>query len=189
MRVILIGAGGHARAVVEAIEAEDYRLVAYVDPKPCAWLSHITHIAEDDVSGEGDADAFAMGLGAVEPRGLARRMALYQRYAELGWRAPPLVHPSAIVSDSARLATGCIVLAGAIVQPGAEIGAAAIVNTGSIIEHDARVGDGAHIAPGAILLGGASVGACAMVGAGAVVLPGANIAAETLVPALQRYGS
>lgn len=187
MGLVLVGAGGHAKALVEALAAQGLAVGAYVDGTECAWLPGVRRYASDDASEDHPADGFVLGIGAVNPDGLARRLELYSRYAARGWKAPPVVHPAATVSARAALGEGSHVLAAAIVQPGAAIGSAAIVNTGAIVEHDSTVGAGAHVAPGAIVLGGVRVGACAMIGAGAVVLQGATVPDRTLVHANTRY--
>lgn len=187
MGLVLVGAGGHAKALVEALVAAGLAVTAYVDRADCTWLPGLRRYETDDSSKDHDADGFALGMGAVNPEGLARRLDLFRRYAARGWAAPAVVHPAATVSASAALGAGSQTLAGAVVQPGAAIGVAAIVNTGAIVEHDSLVGDGAHVAPGAIVLGGVRVGACAMIGAGAVVLQGASVPGGTLVPANTRY--
>lgn len=187
MGLVLVGAGGHARALVEALAARGLTVSAYVDRVECVWLPGLRHYESDDASKDHDADGFVLGMGAVNPEGLARRLDLFRRYAARGWRAPAVVHPAAVLSASATLGEGSQTLAGAVVQPGAAVGAAVIVNTGAIVEHDSTIGVGAHVAPGAIVLGGVRIGACAMIGAGAVVLQGASVPDRTLVPASTRY--
>jgi sugar O-acyltransferase (sialic acid O-acetyltransferase NeuD family) len=184
---MLVGAGGHAKALVEALAAAGIAVTAYVDRENCTWLPGLRRYGSDDSPADHDADGFVLGMGAVNPEGLARRLDLFRRYAARGWAAPAVVHAAAVVSATATLGEGSQTLAGAIVQPGAVIGTAAIVNTGAIVEHDSRVGDGAHVAPGAIVLGDVRVGICAMIGAGAVVLQGASVPDRTLVPANSRY--
>jgi sugar O-acyltransferase (sialic acid O-acetyltransferase NeuD family) len=185
--LVLVGAGGHAKALVEALAARGLAVTAYVDRADCAWLPGIHRYESDDYSGDHLANGFLLGMGAVNPEGLARRLDLFRRYVARGWRALAVVHPAALLSTSATLGEGSQTLAGAVVQPGATVGAAAIVNTGAIVEHDSTIGDGSHIAPGAIVLGDVRVGACAMIGAGAVVLQGASVPDRTLVPANTRY--
>ncbi len=185
--LLLVGAGGHSKAVVEAIVAKGDRLGAYVDPVAASWLD-VRRFDTDAAAFEAAApEALVMGLGGVSAATLERRLALLERYLASGRAAPPVVHPAAYVSPQARLEAGVIVLAGAIVQPAAVIEAGALVNTGAIVEHDTRLGRGSHLAPRAILLGGVSVGRCAMIGAGAVVLLGTEIADGALVPAGVRY--
>ncbi|MEE9209882.1 MAG: hypothetical protein V3U23_05465 [Kiloniellales bacterium] len=187
MDVVLIGAGGHAKAVVEAILGRGDRLTAYVDPRPAPWLD-ARHFEQDcDALAELSGAVFAIGLGGVEPADLKRRLALYEQYRAAGFAAPAVVHPAAHVSPSAELEDGAIVLAAAVVQPGASVGTAAIVNTGASVEHDSEIGPGSHVAPGAILLGECRIGRCSMIGAGALVLPETHVPDETLVPALSRH--
>lgn len=187
MKVVLVGAGGHAKGVAEALELAGHMVATYVDPRPALWLDaeHET----DDEAVTPDRGALVLGVGGVTPEDLRRRLALLDRYLERRFSAPPIVHPSAVVSRRARLAAGAIVLAGAVLQPDARIGRGALVNTRAVVEHDAVVGEGAHIAPGAVVLGGADIGACCMIGAGAVVLPGATVPALTTVAAGTRHGA
>lgn len=186
MACILVGAGGHAKAVAEAAIATIGPIVAYVDPRPADWLraAHLT--ADTDVKANGIS--IVIGMGGVTAAQLKARLGLLDAYLGRGHPVPAIVHPEAHVSASARLDAGAIVLAGAVVQPGAVIGRGAIVNTRAIVEHDSMVGEGSHAAPGSILLGGCRVGRCAMIGAGAVVLPAAVVDDEALVPALTRQG-
>ncbi len=179
--VLLVGAGGHAKAIVEAL-GEDM-IAAYVDGKVVLWLK-AEHIDGDEIALRSPQPAaFVMGLGGVSPRALKHRFSLFERYLASGRTAPAVRHATAIVSPSARIEAGAIILAGAIIQPDAVVGRAAIVNTGAIVEHDSHVGAGCHIAPGAVVLGGVKIGRCAMVGAGAVVLPQCEIGDARLIPA------
>lgn len=191
MRVLLIGAGGHAKAVVEAIRGRGGSVEAYVDPRPAAWLEARRIEADDAVEpgptrppkrGGGQV-AVVIGLGGVTAQALVTRLALFDSYLARGFPAPPVVHAAAHVSAEAELGPGAVVLAGAVVQPGVRVERGAIINTGAIVEHDSAIGPGSHIAPGAVVLGGCRIGACSVIGAGAVILPGARIKDRALVPA------
>ena len=186
MTWLLVGAGGHAKAIVEALEAADEFIDSYVDPTPNDWLD-AEHIDSDDRARWLGQGTVVMGLGGVTPEALRRRLALFRWYRGGGWDAPAVIHPDASVSENSMLGDGAIVMATAVVQPDAVVGEAAIVNTGAVVEHDSSIEAGAHIAPRAIILGGASVGAASLIGAGAVVLPGAEVPADFVVPALTRY--
>lgn len=185
--IVLFGAGGHAKMLVEILRHSETPVAGYCDRRKADWLTDIPQVDEDTVSaGTGRA---VVGFAGVTPVALRDRVAFADRLSARGFEIAAIVHERSIVSDTAELGDGCQVLAGAVVQPNARIGRLAIINTGAIVEHDAFVGDGAHVAPGAVVLGGARVGACAIVGAGAVVLPGARVADDSLVPATTRYSS
>ena len=187
MNVLLVGAGGHAKAVYEAVVASGDSVTAYADPRPATWLT--THHCSDDQTADREEPdtAVVIGIGGVKPESLRTRLLVLDRYIEKGRAAPTVMHRTACVSPTAVLGPGVTVLAGAVVQPAAEIGRGAIVNTRAVVEHDSTVGAGSHVAPGAIVLADCMIGECVMIGAGAVVLPASSVPDDTLIPALSRY--
>lgn len=185
--VLLVGAGGHGRCVAEALILSAKALAGYVDPEPSAWARLPRRSEEELEAWCKAAGIVAIGIGGVSPDDLKARLALVERYRTLGAKLPVVRHPSAVVSPTALVEAGAILLAGAIVQPAARIGRGALINTRAIIEHDVQIGPGAHIAPGAMVLGGSKIGEAAMIGAGAIILPGSDIAPGKLVKAGSRH--
>ncbi len=170
--ILIVGAGGHAKVIAELLGD---RVKAYADNVEVNWLK-VEHIGNDDVALKTlFPNSFVMGLGGSKWEELERRMIIFERYIQCGREAPPICHPSAIISQSAKIGHGAVILAGAIVQPNSFVGQAAIINTGAIVEHDTHIGPGSHIAPRAVILGGASVGTCSMIGTGAIVLPQSKV--------------
>ena len=187
MNFVLIGAGGHAKAICDAIATSGDAVAAYADPRPAAWLD-VNHLDDDSEVRDLDSDtAVVIGIGGVTSDELGARLRVLDRLIDAGRRAPAVVHQTACVSPSAELGDGVIVLAGAVVQPAVKLARGAIVNTRAVVEHDSAIGAGSHVAPGAMVLGGCTVGEQAMVGAGAVVLPGSTVPDHALVPALNRF--
>jgi sugar O-acyltransferase (sialic acid O-acetyltransferase NeuD family) len=187
MKIVLIGAGGHARNVVDMLTVLGHQLVGYVDARPTDWLSVPHYVCEADVDATDSSVGVSLGMGGVASIELHKRVSLLDRYQDRGRAAPPLAHPEAYISRSVTLGDGCQVMAGAMIQASSKIGRGAIVNTGVIVEHESHVGNGAHVAPGAILLGNVKIGDFAMVGAGAVVLPGATVPDGALIKAGTRF--
>ncbi|MBM3584957.1 MAG: hypothetical protein FJX36_11205 [Alphaproteobacteria bacterium] len=184
---LLVGAGGHARTVVDALRAAGRPVRAYVDARAADWLDGSRFDTDQAALESDDLYDVAIGLGGMTPAALETRHALLSRYRAAGHTASLVVDPRATTSASARAGAGAQILVGSIVNAGAWIDEAAIVNSGAIVEHDARIGSGSHVAPGAIVLGGARVGTFCMIGAGAVILPGAKVRDRTLVPARAVY--
>ena len=188
VRVVLIGAAGHARSVAAALSGrEDIEVVEATDPDPARHGTELDGIpirgGDDRLpelvrSGVGHA---VIAIGAVGDNGPRAR--LYAEAQSHGLALFTVVAPTATVSATASLLAGTVVLAHAYVGPGAQLQAGAIVNTAAVVEHDCRIGEHAHIASGAILGGGVSVGALAHVGLGAVVRQGIAIGAGALVAA------
>lgn len=186
-RLILLGAGGHARVLQALVQALGQCLIGVVDPVlaregAASWRG--LAVLGDDAAllarDPGEA-GLVNGIGPV-PHQLGRQ-AVHQRFSAAGFHFPSLVHPHAWVAPDVVLANGVQVMAGAVVQPACRLGSGSTLNTGSRIDHDCEVGAHAHIAPGAVLCGGVRVHEGAFVGAGAVVLPGLTVGAGAIVAA------
>jgi UDP-perosamine 4-acetyltransferase len=185
--IVGLGAGTHAKSVLEAIRsAGAFRVEGLVEDDPTKAGGELLGFP---ISGpealaafwsQGVRHAFA-GVGGIGNS--AARRGVFERLLAEGVELPPIVHASATVSPWARLGRGVHVLTGAIVNADAVIGDDVIVNTGAIVEHDCRIEAHAHLAPGVRLAGLVSVGEGAHVGIGAVVIGGVRVGAGALVAA------
>lgn len=180
--IVGLGAGTHAKSVLEAIRsAGAFEVVALVDDDPALAGSALLGVPiTGALTGHDAAHAF-LGVGGIGDTGPRRRAA--ERLLAEGFELPPILHATAAVSPWATLGRGAQVLATAVVNAEATVGDGALVNTAAVVEHDCVVGDYAHLAPGATLGGGAVVGAHAHVGMGAVVIEGKRIGAAAFVAA------
>jgi sugar O-acyltransferase (sialic acid O-acetyltransferase NeuD family) len=183
-RIILIGAGGHARVVADLVQSiDDWELVGYLDTVDPSRKGE--EILGAVVLGGDEALAIARenGVAAVFPAfGNNRlRVECCDRLAGDGWEVPALASPAAHVSPHCALGAGVVIMAGAVVQPGTVIGRAAIVNTGATVDHDCTIAEGAHLAPGCHLAGHVSVGARSLIGVGAAVRDGVAIGADVTI--------
>lgn len=187
MRVVIVGAGGHARSVIDAIRRgrDELEPVACTDPDPAragSMLDGVPVVGGDEELGRLLADGVegaCLGVGGVADNGPRAR--LYERLRGLGYALPAVVHASAVVASTAEIGAATQVLAGAIVGAGARIGENVIVNTGAIVEHDCQIADHVHLATRCALGGGVRIGAGAHVGIGACVLQGVMVGPEAVV--------
>jgi UDP-perosamine 4-acetyltransferase len=187
-RVVGLGAGGHAKVIIEILAADSrYELVGCLDPDPALAgrdVFGVPVLGDDDqlprLAEEG-VDHFFVGVGNVGNGSLQRR--LYELGAGLGLTPVRVIHPAAIVSAHATLGRGVTVLAGAIVNASATIGDNVILNSGAIVEHDCVLEAHVHVATGACLAGGVHVGEGSLVGAGATVRQGITIGRGCVVAA------
>lgn len=92
-----------------------------------------------------------------------------------------IVHPTAFIDRSAKVAGGVFIGPGAIIHVNATIGRGAIINSSAVIEHDCEVGEWCHVAPGAVLCGTVTLGKGVFIGANSVVREGLNIAAWSVI--------
>lgn len=179
MRLLIVGAGGHAKVVLDAALCCGMRIAGVIGaPSGVTELLGVPveHGAND--LARFSADAFIVGIGNNTARAEE-----FARLCELGLKPVSVIHPSAVVAASAVIGAGTFVAAGAIVNPEATIGVNAILNTGCTVDHDCVVGDHALIGPTASLCGAARVDTGALVGAGASVVPAACVGAWSVIGA------
>jgi sugar O-acyltransferase (sialic acid O-acetyltransferase NeuD family) len=174
----VIGAGGHAKVIIRALEDLGYAVVAVFDDDSRKWG---TALLGAPVIGPVQELEGRRNLPAVLAVGDNRaRRTLAERF-EFDWLT--VVHPAAIVDRTARLGRGTVVFAGAVIQADAIVGNHVIVNTSASLDHDCIVEDYVHVAPGARLAGDVSIEEGVLVGTGAVVIPRRRIGAWTTVGA------
>ncbi|GMV01813.1 MAG: pilus assembly protein [Burkholderiales bacterium] len=181
-RILVVGAGGHAAVVLDALLASGVERadIVLADDDPAAWGREVLGFVVVDPASQSAVSApgvhAAIGDAGARERCLARLAA--------GERHPrTVIHPAAWVSRFAHLEPGCFVAARAVVAPRASLAQGVIVNHGAIVDHDCAVGAFAHVAPNATLGGAARVGARVLVGAGANLLPGVAVGDGALVGA------
>lgn len=185
--VIIIGAGGHAAVIADALLVGGIEVIGFTDLDPSRHGNRhcgLPVLGDDEgaLSGYRQGSVLlANGIGGIRSTELRRNTQM--RLQQLGWRFGTVRHPSAIVSPRARISGGVQLLAGSIVQTGADIGPGSIVNTGAVIEHDCEVGGFVHAAPRSLLCGDVKVGPGSHIGAGAVVKQGLRLGPNTLIGA------
>jgi len=187
--LLIIGAGGHAAVVADALLAAGEHVLGFTDADPSRHgqtLCGLPVLGDDRVLDDHTPATLALvnGIGGVgHVTGDPRRRTVQERLAGRGWQFASVRHPAAVVSRFARVGDGAQLLAVSIVQTGAEIGDACIVNTGAVVEHDVKLGAWVHVAPRALLCGDVAIGARSHVGAGAVVRQGLRLGEDTVVGA------
>lgn len=178
-RVVILGAGGHGRVVLETAQAAGLDVLGVLDRRAAELGSDVLGVpvlgSDDrlDIAAEGGATHYLLGVGHLGDTSVRRRLAAAAETA--GLQTATAVHPTACVSPSASLARGVVVLPHAVVHTQAKLAEHVIVNTGAIVEHDDELGPHVHLATAATLAGEVRVGADTLLGARAVVRQGIRI--------------
>ena len=184
--IIIIGAGGHARVLVDALRAAGRDVTGFGSKDgdtASGNMAMVPRIGDDAAVMALDPKTVALINGVGTTGNPAARRSVFEKYKKAGFSFATVIHPSAIVAADCIIAEGAQIMAGVILQPGTRIGPNAIVNTGARVDHDADIGAHVHIAPGACLAGSVTVGPAAHIGAGAVVIQGKIIGEAAIVGA------
>jgi UDP-perosamine 4-acetyltransferase len=172
--VLVVGAGGHAKVVIELIRAGGGQVAALVDADPTPrQVLGCAVVGADEALARLRAEGLSRAFVALGDNRLRARLA--QRLRELDFVLVNAVSPGAHISPSARIGAGVAVMAGAAVNAEARIEDLVIVNTCAAVDHDVRLGEACHVGPGSTLAGEVKVGRLAFVGAGATLIPGVSV--------------
>ena len=182
--LVILGAGGHAKVVIDAVNAGDrFDIVGMLsDHDPdigetvCGVV--VSGPVEDGLQSFNADTVFHVAIGDN-----AARQKYSERLRDAGRSLATICHPTAWVSPSAVLGEGSYVGPNASVNAQVRAGVSIIVNTGAIVEHECAIGSFTHIAPGSCLTGRCDVGQGVFIGARSVVVPGRRICDGAIVGA------
>ena len=169
----LFGASGHAKVVMDIIEATGNEMGCLYDDAPHYDEIHgvlVLKASETEVSGP-----MIISIGSCHIR---KRIS--ERYDV---EYATVIHPQTIISPSTSIRKGTVIMPGVIINADAEIGCHCIINTKASIDHECQIGDFVHIAPGATLSGNVVVGECSWIGVGACVKQGIKIGKNCIIGA------
>lgn len=160
----LYGASGHAKVIIDILEAQGKKIAGLVDDNPV--LSEL--LGYKVYHDKEDKYPIIISIGDNKTR---------KKVSELLPNVPfeSAIHPSAILSPRCDIAEGTVVMQGAIIQSSSKIGKHCIINTSATVDHDCLVDDFVHISPHATLCGNVSVGEGSWIGAGTTIIPGVKI--------------
>ncbi len=178
MKLLLWGAGAQGRVVHDLAGACGYSDIGFIDDHPPAGL-----VRNSPVFLPGDHRIQGYRYFIVSMGDNAARAARFADALSLGLEPALLIHPSAVISPSAAIGRGSVVLPLVVVGADAAVGENCILNTSCVVEHDSRVGDHVHISPGAIVGGEVTVESYAQAGMGARVLSRLRVGGRSLLGA------
>jgi UDP-perosamine 4-acetyltransferase len=182
--VLILGAGGHAKVVIELLRARSdaFSIAGLLDTDGSRRsVLGVRVLGSDDQLGPlrraGLKHAFvARGDNRTRHAGL-------ERLSKHGFELVNAVSPAAIVSASAVLGRGIAVMAGAVINADSRIADLAIINTRASVDHDGSIGEAAHVCPGCSLAGRVTIGRMAFIGTGSSAIPGVTVGENSVIGA------
>jgi len=187
-RIVLIGAGGCARDILDICNAcidagSDYEVVGYVVDPEYGDPGEI--INDRPILGDlGWFDGRQKGVSAICALGDSHlRMRLVQRAEALGIRFCNIVHPHVLLTRWVRLGEGVVISAGCVFTNQIRIGNHVHLNINCSITHDVVIEDFVTLAVGVNVSGGVRISTGCYVGTGANLVPGIQVGEWSVVGA------
>lgn len=186
-KIILLGCGGHAKSVIDAIEAAGkYQIAGMIDsiyPNDFEYRGYKVIGCDEqlqEIYDSGICYAFVcvgfLGIGRIRNR-------LYNELKRIGFVLPVIMDPSAVLARDVIIGEGCFVGKRAVINSHASIGAMSIINTAAVVEHDCIIGDFCHIAVSSVSCGSVYIGNNSFVGANATIIQGINVGDNAIIGA------
>lgn len=183
-RLVIIGSGGHARAIYDSVNPLEFNIVGFVDDYRTGSLygKPIFGSSVQDVP-EYKSCKYIIGIGDCYIR-----KKWYLSLKKLGLKMANVIDGTAVVSDRAKIGEGNYIGKCAVINAGCSIGCNNIINSMALLEHESSVGnhtnistrstvngdtvieDGTFIGSGATLVGQLKIGKDSVIGAGSVVI-------------------
>lgn len=180
----MLGAGNHAKALLDAFDLLHIKPQGIVDPdfEVGSAVLDVPIIDPETISGESIREvSLVNGVGGAHSCG--PRNTLFNSYISRGYRFRGLLHPSAHTSQLAQIHESAQIMAGVVIQTSVKISQNCLINTSAVIEHDCQIEAGSFVGPGAVVCGNVKISAGVFIGAGAIILPGLRICGGATVGA------
>lgn len=185
--LLLVGAGGFARETLELVRAcnrlaASWDVVGFLDDDPRLHGSDIMGVpVVGPCQAVHDHPAALVAACVASPNDPMRRLGLVARLALPSERYATLVHPAAVVPESAELGPGCVLHATAVLTAEVRLGAHVAVMPAVVLTHDDVIGDGVTFGAGVRVAGGVTIERGAYVGSGALVREGVVVGTGSVV--------
>lgn len=173
--MVIFGASGHAKVIIDCLEASNFVLKGIFDDDETKkeLLGYKVFGSYDIAILPKEKLVIAIGNNQIR-----------ERLSKLIKHIFGVIkHPTALIHNNVLIEEGSVIFHYAIIQSSAKIGKHVIVNTKSSIDHDCIISDFVHIAPNATLCGGVTVGEGTLIGAGSVIIPNVKIGKWAIIGA------
>lgn len=190
-KILLVGAGQHARVVLYNIQEQNkYDVIGILDKnldkaKEEKFFEGIPILDIDyskidlkELKEKLGTDKFFISFGNMK-----YRKKVWELFKNSGWNSVNVIHPNAVISKNAKLGEGILIECGCLITPNPIIGDNVVVNTGSQVNHDNIIENHVYIASGVVLSGGVKIGENTLLDDGVIVTLGREVGKNSLIGA------
>ena len=183
-KIILIGAGGHAKTCIDVIEQQKkYKISFLLDTKikKKILLKYKILSEQKFANSKKNVKHIFVSIGQIKNSKI--REIKFNKFKKLGFNFPIIKSPNAYVSKNCSIKEGTLIAHGCIVNSGVIVGHNTILNNRSLLDHDVVVGNNCHISTGAILNGNVKIGSNTFIGSGTIIKENVSIGNNCIIGA------
>ncbi|MDQ0063382.1 acetyltransferase [Paenibacillus harenae] len=182
--ILVYGAGGHAKVVIDVIEkAGIYRIAGLLDGnKPVGTNAYGYSVLGDESYILSDDNIHGI-IVAIGDNWLRAKIVHAIRAIKPECVFITAIHPQATVARGAVIGEGTVLMAGAVVNSDTIIGSHCVLNTISSVDHDSRLDDYVTMAPHAATGGGVRIESYCTISIGASLIHSVTVHEHTVIGA------
>lgn len=152
--LLILGAGGLALEIYEIVQQSGkWQAVAFLDDG--ANNLHNLNVTGTISSLKQWRGQFSHAIAAVG--NCVVRMEWLNNASEAGFEIPSIFHPSAVISPSAKIGAGCIIMSNTSIGAKAQLGNGILVNHGAHVDHECVIENGALLGLGCVIRNGVRI--------------------------------
>ena len=171
-KIIIIGAGGHAKSLINLITStNEFKILGLINNSisnkkilDCPILGTDKDLIKYYKKG---VRYCSIGIGQI--KNPYKRIKLFNLLKKIGFKIPTIISKKSECFKSNEIGEGTQVFHNTLINSNVKIGYNCIINSGSIIEHDVEISNNCHISTGAIINGGVKINENTFIGSGAII--------------------
>jgi len=187
MKIIIIGAGGYSKVIVDIIHNDQkYEIAGFIDnnlPIGHKVLDYKVLGKEEEINNLINKQEIFGGVIAIGDNFIRSNVEKKIKQLCNEFKFINCIHPKSNIAFNVVMGEGNVVMAGATINTSSEISNHCIFNTNCSIDHDNRIANFASIAPNSVTGGNVEVGEFSAIGIGATVKHNISIGYNCIIGA------
>jgi sugar O-acyltransferase (sialic acid O-acetyltransferase NeuD family) len=180
--VIVFGAGGHAKVVIDVIESQAKFKIAAVYDADLNKSSLLGYPIFHDI-GRIKEMGINNGIVAIGHNTTRKTVALKILEIMPDFNFVTAVHPFTAIAHGVVIDKGSVIMAGCCINADSTIGMHCIINTRASLDHENLISDYVNVSPGAATGGNVSIGESTFIGLGVNIIQKISIGSNSFIGA------
>ena len=178
-KLIIIGAGGHSKSVVDAINQEIYQIEGFLDDNKTG-----IHIGYPIIGKKlEDIDNYKNYKYFVAIGDIGARKMWFETLQKHDVEIINIIDKTALISSSSKIGIGNFIGKYSIVNADAIIGNNNVINTKALVEHECIVGNHTHLSTNSVINGNVVIKDCVFLGSCSVCIGQLTVGENSIIGA------
>ncbi|MBQ2873138.1 MAG: acetyltransferase [Bacilli bacterium] len=178
-KLIIIGAGGHSKSVIDSVNQEKYNIEGFLDDNKTG-----KHMGYPIIGKKlEDIDKYENYKYFVAIGDIVSRKMWFETLKKYNVEIINIIDKTAIISSSSKIGVGNYIGKYAVVNADAVIGNNNVINTKALVEHECIVGNHTHLSTNSVINGNVIIKDCVFLGSSAVCIGQLTVGENSIIGA------